>query len=195
MKLEIRKATLGYQGKAVLRDVCIELNTGRTTCLIGANGAGKTTLFKSILGILPLLEGEILLDGKSVRSWNRRRFARRVAYVPQARSLPFPFTAFEVVLFGRTAHLHSFSAPGKKDRQIAESCLERLRIGHLRDRIFTRLSGGEQQMVVVARALAQQPAFLMMDEPTSSLDFGNQIKLIRQVNDLKDDSLGILMAT
>ncbi|MDR2765565.1 MAG: ABC transporter ATP-binding protein [Tannerella sp.] len=195
MKLEIRNATLGYQGRIVLRNVNLKLNTGRTTCIIGSNGAGKTTLFKSMLGILPPLQGEILLDGKNIRAWNRRKFARVVACVPQARALPFPFTAFEVVLFGRTAHLQSFSSPGKKDRLIAEACMERLRIADLRNRIFTRLSGGEQQMVIVARALAQQPAFLMMDEPTSNLDYGNQIKLIRQVNELKNDSLGILMAT
>ncbi|MDR3260388.1 MAG: ABC transporter ATP-binding protein [Tannerella sp.] len=195
MRLEIKNATLGYYGKAVLKDVNLELSTGRTTCIIGRNGVGKTTLFKSILGILPLLQGEILLDGKSAPVWNRRAFARIVAYVPQARSLPFPFTAFDVVLFGRTAHLQSFSSPGKKDRRIAEACLERLQISHLKDRIFTQLSGGEQQMVVVARALAQQPAFLIMDEPTSNLDFGNQIKIINQVNQLKNDSLGILMAT
>ncbi|MDR2138170.1 MAG: ABC transporter ATP-binding protein [Tannerella sp.] len=195
MELEIRNATLGYPGRPVLRNVNLKLHAGRTTCLIGPNGAGKTTLFRSMLGILPLLQGEILLEGKNIRAWPRRRFAQAVACVPQAHSLPFAFTALEVVLFGRSAHLPFFASPGKKDRQIAEACMERLRIGALRDRIFARLSGGEQQLVMVARALAQQPVFLMMDEPSSHLDFGNQVKLIRQVNALKDDSLGILMAT
>jgi iron complex transport system ATP-binding protein len=195
MKLEIRNATLGYPGKAVLHGVNLELTAGRTTCLIGRNGSGKTTLFKSLLGILPVLQGEILLDGRDIRRWTRRDYALAVACVPQARTLPFPFTAFDVVLFGRTAHLPCFASPGKRDRRIAEECLEKLQINHLRDRIFTQLSSGEQQMVIVARALAQQPLFLMMDEPASSLDFGNQIRIITQVNHLKDDSLGILMAT
>jgi iron complex transport system ATP-binding protein len=195
MTLEIKNAVLGYRNKAVLRDVNMLMETGHTVCLIGKNGSGKTTLFKSLLGILPVLEGEILLNGQDVGQWRPRDYARVVACVPQARTLPFPFTAFDVVLFGRTAHLSPFASPGRRDRLIAEECLERLQICHLRDRIFMQLSGGEQQMVIVARALAQQPLFLIMDEPASSLDFGNQIKLITQVNRLKDDSLGILMAT
>ncbi|MDR2086757.1 MAG: ABC transporter ATP-binding protein [Dysgonamonadaceae bacterium] len=195
MELKIKNASLGYRRKVVLRNIDLELLTGQTTCFIGKNGAGKTTLFKSILGILPLLDGEILLDGKNIAAWNRRRFAQKVAYVPQARSLPFPFTVFEVVLFGRTAHLGAFSSPGKADKLIAEDCLERLQIRYLKDCLFTQISGGEQQLAIVARALAQQPAFLIMDEPTSNLDFGNQIKILNQVNKLKNDSLGILMAT
>ena len=195
MKLEIRNATLGYHDKTVLQDVNLELSAGTTTCLIGRNGAGKTTLFKSLLGILPVLKGDILLDGKSIRWWKCRDYARVIAYVPQARTLPFPFTVFDVVLFGRTAHLSRFASPAKHDRRIADECLEKLQISHLRNRVFTQLSGGEQQMVIVARALAQQPLFLVMDEPASSLDFGNQIKIISQVNRLKNDSLGILMAT
>jgi iron complex transport system ATP-binding protein len=195
MKLEIRNATLGYHDNAVLQDVNLELTAGTTTCLIGRNGAGKTTLFKSLLGILPVLKGDILLDGKSIRQWKCRDYARVIAYVPQARTLPFPFTAFDVVLFGRTAHLSRFASPAKHDRKIADDCLGKLQIRHLRNRIFTQLSGGEQQMIIVARALAQQPVFLVMDEPAASLDFGNQIRVISQVNSLKNDSLGILMAT
>jgi iron complex transport system ATP-binding protein len=195
MTLEFHNAHLGYPGKTVLSNINLTLNAGTTTCLLGKNGAGKTTLFKSLLGLIPLPGGEIRLGGKSINRWKRRDYARMIAYVPQARSLPFPFTALEVALFGRTAHLPHFASPRRADRQIAEDCLERLQIGHLRNRIFTQLSGGEQQMVIVARALAQQPLFLVMDEPASSLDFGNQVKLITQVNRLKDDALGILMAT
>jgi iron complex transport system ATP-binding protein len=195
MKLEIKNAVLGYCGNAVLRNVNVALAAGTTVCLIGKNGAGKTTLFKSLLGILPVLEGEILLDGQSIKRWKCRDYAQIVAYVPQARTLPFPFKVFDVVLFGRTAYLSRFASPAKRDRRIADECLEKLQLRHLRNRIFTQLSGGEQQMVIVARALAQQPLFLVMDEPASSLDFGNQIRIISQVNRLKNDSLGILMAT
>ncbi|MDR1864973.1 MAG: ABC transporter ATP-binding protein [Bacteroidales bacterium] len=195
MTLEAKNATLGYGKTAVLKNVCFELKTGQVTCVLGRNGSGKTTLFKSLLGILPLLSGEILLDGKRTDKWSRRMFARMVGYVPQAHAVPFPYTVSEVVLFGRTAHLSRFASPGKKDRLIAEECMERLQIGHLKDRIFTRLSGGEQQLVIVARALAQQPLFLIMDEPASNLDFGNQIKLINRINDFKSSELGVLMAT
>jgi ABC-type cobalamin/Fe3+-siderophores transport system ATPase subunit len=131
MILEIKNAVLGYRNKAVLQDVNLLMETGHTVCLIGKNGAGKTTLFKSLLGVLPVLEGEILLDGKSVNRWKPRDYARVIAYVPQARTLPFPFTAFDVVLFGRTAHLPPFASPRRTDRQIAEECLERLQIGLL----------------------------------------------------------------
>jgi iron complex transport system ATP-binding protein len=195
MKLEIKNAALGYHKKAVLTNINLELNTGQIICVLGKNGAGKTTLFKTILGILPLLKGEILLNGKNIGDWSRKKFARVVAYVPQARALPFPFTVSDVVLFGRTAYLSAFASPSKNDRIIADDCLEKLRITHLKKRIFTQLSGGEQQMVIIARALAQQPAFLIMDEPTASLDFGNQMKIIGQVKELKDDDLGVMMAT
>lgn len=195
MVLEIKNATLGYRNKAVLQGIDLRLHTGETTCVIGRNGAGKTTLFKSLLGLLPLLCGEILLNGKNAGRWNRKQFAQAVAYVPQVRALPFPYSVFEVVLFGRTAHLSCFASPSKKDKTIAEECLEKLHISHLKDRSFTQLSGGEQQMVIIARALAQQPAFLIMDEPTASLDFGNQIEITNQVNSLRSEQLGIVMAT
>lgn len=194
-KLDLRNATLGYDRNPILKNVSLELYPEKTVCIIGKNGAGKTTLFKSILGIIPSLSGEILLNGKSIRDWRRSQFAQIVAYVPQAHTPPFPFSAFEVVLFGRTAHLSRFSSPGKKDKLIAEECLDLLNISYLKNRIFTELSGGEQQMIIVARALAQQPSFLIMDEPTSNLDFGNQIKIIRQINSLKNRKIGILMAT
>jgi len=195
MKLEIKNGVFGYAGKAVIKNINFELNTGEIVCLLGKNGAGKTTLFKSMLGVLKPISGSILLNEKPIEHWSRPQFARLVGYIPQARSLPFPFTVMDVVLFGRTSHLSTFGSPGKKDRLLAEECLELLKITHLKNRSFTQLSGGEQQLVIIARALAQQPAFLVMDEPTSSLDFGNQIKIIRQVNALKNNSLGIIMAT
>jgi iron complex transport system ATP-binding protein len=193
--IEFRDVTAGYNGGATLTNINLTLSEGTTTCVLGRNGAGKTTLFKSLLGLLPLTSGEILLDGRDIRRWKRRDFAQAMAYVPQAKALPFPFTVLEVTLFGRTAHLTAFASPRRTDKLIAEECLERLHIEHLRDRVFTRLSGGEQQMVMIARALAQQPKFLIMDEPTTGLDFGNQMKILAQVNALNDSSLGVLMAT
>ena len=194
-KLEIKNATLGYNRNTILKNVSLELHPEKTVCIIGKNGAGKTTLFKSILGIIPSLSGEILLNGKSIKNWSRNQLAQIIAYVPQAHTPPFPFSVFDVVLFGRTAHLSRFSSPGKKDKLIADECLELLNISYLKHRVFTELSGGEQQMVIVARALAQQPSFLIMDEPTSNLDFGNQIKITKQINGLRNRKIGILMAT
>ncbi|WP_221410500.1 ABC transporter ATP-binding protein [Apibacter sp. HY039] len=195
IKIELRQAELGYKKSVVLKNLNVELLTNSTVCLLGKNGAGKTTLFKSILGILPTLSGSININGKNIAHWNRNELARHIAYIPQAKTLPFPFSVFEVVLFGRTAYLSQFSSPSKKDKIIADACLEQLNIMYLKNRIFTHLSGGEQQMVIIARALAQQPSFLIMDEPTSSLDFGNQIKIIQEVNNLRNEKMGIFMAT
>lgn len=195
MKLEIKNGVLGYGSTVVLENVNFALHSNETVCVLGKNGVGKTTFFKALLGMLKPHAGTILLNDKPIDYWDKRKFAQLVGYIPQARSLPFPFRVLDFVLFGRTAHIGTFSYPDKKDKMIAEECLEILNIRHLIDRIFTQLSGGEQQMVMVARALAQQPAFLIMDEPTSSLDFGNQIKIIKRINELKNNSLGILMAT
>ncbi|MDR2816445.1 MAG: ABC transporter ATP-binding protein [Proteiniphilum sp.] len=195
MQIKIEQANLGYGKRVILHDVSLTAETGRILCLLGKNGAGKTTLFKSLLGILPVIAGKVRLNGSDVSKLSRMDFARSVAYVPQARMLPFPFPVREVVLFGRTPHLSPFSVPGKDDKRIVDECLEMLHIAHLGNRTFTRLSGGEQQMVIIARALAQQPAFIIMDEPTSSLDFGNQTQVISIVNELKNQSLGIIMAT
>lgn len=194
-KLEIKGATLGYNKQIILNDISLEIKTGQIICIIGRNGVGKTTLFKTILGIHPLIRGKVLIDGEDIKKWSKTKYAQKVAYVPQIHSVPFPFTVFDIILFGRTAHLSRFASPGRKDRIVVEECMEKLKISSLRNRIFTQLSGGEQQMVIVARALAQQPSFLIMDEPTSNLDFGNQIKLIKKICELKDESLGILMAT
>ncbi|MDR3129446.1 MAG: ABC transporter ATP-binding protein [Tannerellaceae bacterium] len=195
MELQVIDATMGYGNKAVLKEVNMSFHTGEVTCVLGRNGAGKTTLFKSLLGLLPLQQGSIRLDGKDIGGWGRRQFAQAVAYVPQVRGIPFPFTAEEVVVFGRTAYLSPFEAPSHADRRIARECMERVGVSHLSQRIYTQLSGGEQQLVIVARSLAQEPSFLVMDEPTSGLDFGNRIQLINQVKQLSQDGLGVIMAT
>jgi iron complex transport system ATP-binding protein len=195
MKIEIKNAALGYGKDNILSGVNFEMREGEVVCLLGPNGAGKTTLFKTLLGFLKPLAGEILIDGQSVQNWGNSEFARKIAYVPQTHSTPFPYSVFQVVLFGRASHLGLFGSPGKKDRQIAEKCIEMLGIGHLKHRSFTQLSGGERQLTVIARALAQEPAFLVMDEPTSNLDFGNQVKVLKKINELRDESLGIFIAT
>lgn len=195
MNLSIINASIGYGGKSIVRDINFELNGNEIFCLLGPNGVGKSTLFKTLLGLLKPVSGKILLNGKDIAQWNRRSFALEIGYIPQTHSTPFPFRVMDVVLMGRTAHFSLFGSPGKKDRIIAEECLDVLGISSLKDKSFTLLSGGEKQLVIIARALAQQPSFLIMDEPTSNLDFGNQIKVIKQVKELKKDSLGILMAT
>ena len=151
-------------------------------------------LFRS-LGILPPISGDLFLNEKSIKAWDRRKFANCIAYIPQAHAMPFSYPVIEMVLMGRISHVNMFSSPSKKDIIIAEESLEKMNISHLRDRNFSTLSGGEQQLVITARALAQKASFIVMDEPTSSLDFGNQIKIIKQIRELREHSLGIIMAT
>lgn len=195
VQFELIHADLGYPGHCVLSDINLTIRPNSVTCLLGANGVGKTTLFKSILGSLPLLSGEIRLNGKPISGYSAREFARYVAYVPQAHNSPFPYSVLDVVLFGRAAHLGYFDTPNKKDRVIAESYLDLLEISYLKDKSFLELSGGERQMVIIARALTQEAPFLIFDEPTSNLDYGNQIRVIEKIKMLKNQSVGILMAT
>ena len=195
MKLEINHAICGYGLRTVLRDITFDVETGDILCLLGPNGVGKTTLFKSILGFLKLQGGEILLDGEDIQNWPRNRLAKAIAYVPQAHTPPFPFDVLDVVVMGRTAHLGMFASPTKKDIAIAEEALETLNVPFLKNRIYTEISGGERQMVLIARALTQQPKILVMDEPTSNLDFGNQIRVLEQIKRLSEKGLTVIMTS
>ncbi len=193
--IELDNVTMGYHSKVVLKNVSLQLESGEITCLLGPNGVGKTTLFKTLLGFLPPISGRISINGISIDKLTPKDYAKHIAYVPQAQNTPFPYTVKDVVLFGRTVHLGLFSSPGKKDKKIAAKALELLQISHLANRNFKELSGGERQMVIIARALAQEASFLILDEPSSSLDYGNQIKIIKKIKDLEKESIGILMST
>ena len=165
-------------------------------CLLGPNGVGKTTLFRTILGTLPAQSGTVEVGGKNLRNFSKKEFAKVISYVPQAHTPPFPFKVIDVVVMGRTAHLSVFAAPGAREKALAEEAMEQLGILHLKDRIYTEISGGERQMVLIARALVQGTSLLMMDEPTSNLDFGNQVRVLENICKLaKENDLGIIMTT
>ncbi|MBN1849314.1 MAG: ABC transporter ATP-binding protein [Deltaproteobacteria bacterium] len=195
MKVEIRDAICGYDGKPVVTGASLSIREGEVLCLLGPNGSGKTTLFKSILGLLRLQGGTIVLDGDSIEDWPRRKIAHYFAYVPQIHSPSFPFNVMDMVLLGRTAHLGNFSTPTAKDKEIASDALDMLGIHHLKEKIYTEISGGERQLVLIARALAQQPHFLVMDEPTANLDFGNQMLVLSHVQYLAGLDIGVVMSS
>lgn len=195
LSVSIRKAGLGYNGKAILDDVDLEIRPGDIVCLLGQNGAGKTTLFRTILGFIAPVYGSVTLAGKEVSRLSPQQIARMMAYVPQSSAMPFSYKVSDVVLFGRSVHLGLFASPGRRDRKIASESLDLLGIAHLAGRHFNELSGGERQMVIIARALAQEARFMILDEPASSLDYGNQVRVIRKIRELAGRSFGILMAT
>lgn len=195
MTLEARALSIGFGSRVLARDLSLTLPTGEILCLLGPNGVGKTTLFRSLLGLQNPLGGQVLVDGTDMAALTPAEIARRIAYVPQAQTGYFPFTVFDVVLMGRSAHLKPFSAPTAKDRTAANAALQRLGIGHLSDSIYTRISGGERQLALIARALAAETKLLVLDEPTASLDFGNQLRVLDEVSRLAQDGIGVLLST
>jgi iron complex transport system ATP-binding protein len=195
MSLAAESLAFGYPRHAVGRDVTLAIGSGEVLALLGPNGGGKTTLLKTLLGLIPPQGGAVTLDGRPLAAFSIPERARLIGYVPQAHGGTFAFTAFEVVLMGRTAHGGLFARPTARDREIALAMLDRLGIAQLAERPTTMISGGERQLVLIARALAQEPRFVVLDEPTASLDFGNQGKVMRQVRRLAADGLGVLFTT
>lgn len=195
MTLTLNTLAFGYRGREIGHDVDLSLQGGEVLALLGPNGAGKTTLFKTMLGLLPVKAGEVLLDGRPLSTWTRRERALRIAYVPQAHAAPFPFTVRDMVLMGRAAHLSVFALPGARDKAIADAALENLGIALLADKPVTEISGGERQLALIARALAQEARIIVMDEPTASLDYGNQMRLLTEIRRLAVGGLAIVLST
>ncbi|WP_439622065.1 ABC transporter ATP-binding protein [Shinella sp.] len=195
MTLALKSLAFGYRDREIGHAVSLSLAEGEVLALLGANGAGKTTLFKTMLGLLPVKAGAVTLDGKPLSAWSRRERALRIAYVPQAHAAPFPFTVRDVVLMGRAAHLRAFAMPVERDRAIADAALESLGITGLADTSCTEISGGERQLALIARALAQQARIIVMDEPTANLDYGNQMRLLAHIRTLAGQGLAIVLST
>lgn len=195
MSLEAIDLCCGYAKAPVLRDVQFTLRRGELVCLLGPNGIGKTTLFRTLLGLLRPLSGSVLLDGHDLSRLHPVIRARNIAYVPQIGSLTFPYTAAEVALMGRAPWLRLHDTPAQKDRAIVEHVFETLGIAHLPSKPFTRLSSGEKQLVLIARALAQTPRYLVLDEPMSNLDFGNQALVLSRIQQLTTRGLGVILTT
>lgn len=194
MELEVKNLSCGYGMEKVINSISFTIKEGEVVSLLGANGCGKTTLIKSIIGLLPIIKGKVLLNGKNIEKWSSAQTAKLLGYIPQMHTPPFPFKVLDVVLMGRTTHIKTFALPTKKDIVIAEKTLEMLNISYLKKRTYTEISGGERQLVLIARALAQEPKVLVMDEPTASLDFGNQIKVLNQVKQLSKLNIAVLMS-
>jgi iron complex transport system ATP-binding protein len=176
--LELRDVHFAYEGRPVLRGVSLEARPGRVLGLLGPNGAGKSTLVRLAAGLLRPGRGRVLLEGRDLSAWSRRAIAQRVALLPQDSQPPPAFTAREVVSLGRTPHLGWLGAEGPHDRAVVARALELTDAGDLADRPVDELSGGERQRVLLARAIAQEPRVLLLDEPTLHLDLGHQVGLL-----------------
>ena len=185
--VEARSLVFAYAKAPVVDDVSLTLPRGAVGALIGANGSGKSTLVRLLAGLLNPASGQVLIDGVPLASVPPRKRAKRIAYVPQSTVTVFPFTALEVVLTGRSPYSGRFSFESKDDEQIALAALDVLDAAHLAQRPITELSGGERQLVSVARALAQEPDVMLLDEPASALDLKHRTQLARALRRLSDE--------
>jgi iron complex transport system ATP-binding protein len=195
LTLSICGLSCGYGGAPVLSGVSLVVPAGGVLCVLGRNGIGKTTLFRTLLGALAPLSGTVSLGGKDLFRMGRRERAERVAYVPQSHDPPFAFAAFDIVLMGRAGLIGPISAPSKEDRARAADAMGALGIEHLKDRAYTKVSGGERQMILIARALCQGAGFLFLDEPAANLDVANQMRVLGVLKDLAASGKGVVFTS
>ncbi|BCS89928.1 ABC transporter ATP-binding protein [Pseudodesulfovibrio sediminis] len=194
-KLRVHNVSFGYNGSQVLRDISFTLENGSILSLLGPNGSGKTTLLKILLGLYPPHSGQIFLDDVPITELTPSQLARKIAYVPQTHRLSFAYSVFDVVLMGRAPHASLFSRYSMEDRDIAMKAMERLSISKLKDRSYTEISGGERQLTLIGRALAQGADTLVMDEPLNGLDYGNQIRLLECIKGLSREGYTFIKTT
>jgi iron complex transport system ATP-binding protein len=193
--LELRSVAVGYRALPVLEDVTLDVSPGEILALIGPNGAGKTTLLRAVNGLLPPFSGSIRVDGKDIRALSIPERARFMAVVPQARRLPQDYTVWQTVLMGRTPYLGWLGKTSVRDQEICREALEQAHLAGIAGRYIGELSGGEQQLVLVARALAQDTPILLLDEPTAHLDLHHQAKVLNLIRKLaRERRLAVLMS-
>jgi iron complex transport system ATP-binding protein len=194
--MEIKNCSFAYEDNDnIFADINFSVSSGDIFCILGANGTGKTTLIKCLTGLMSPHSGEILIDGRKMNSFSRADLAKKIGYIPQIHNSTFPFTVLDVVLMGRSPHLDMFESPSEKDYDIALKSLESLNIEYMKDKPYTEISGGEQQLVFIARILTQEPSILILDEPTSHLDFGNQIRTLNIIKRLASKGLSVIMSS
>lgn len=188
MEFRVNNGSFRYPGgRQVLHNINFNVQPCEILSILGPNGVGKTTLLKCTLGLLPWANGETLIDGKNIAKMKHAEIWRSIGYVPQAKLSAFAYTVDEMVLLGRNSHLRLLEQPQARDREIASACIDRIGIGYLKGKLCSRISGGELQMVLIARALASQPKLLILDEPESNLDFKNQLIVLETIKTLKEE--------
>ena len=198
MKISVENLHFSYPGSSreILKGLSLEFETPGVCCVLGVNGAGKSTLLKCMAGQEKPASGRVLIDGRPIREFSVAEFARRVAYIPQSAAPVFPFPVRDIAAMGRTPHKAFFDQPDHRDYEMVRAALAELGIEHLEYKNCTELSGGERQMVLFAAAMVQEPELLLLDEPTSHLDFGNQMRVLKTVKKLSAErGISVIMAT
>ena len=185
--IEAKGVRFSYGKNEILHGVDFAAQKGQLIAVLGPNGAGKSTLFRCL--------GSITIEGREVKNMQPREIAAKVAYIPQTHTPTFHYTVLEMVLMGTTHRVRGLQSPGEKELAIARGALAQVGIADMENRSYGRLSGGEQQLVLIARALAQQTELLIMDEPTSSLDYGNQLRVMQRVRALARQGYTILLSS
>ena len=192
--IEAKNISFSYSNKEVLNNVNFELNEGDVLSLLGENGCGKTTLLKILMGLYSC-EGEVKIFSRNIKEYTHKELAKLISYVPQIHNIPFEYTVYEVVLMGRLAHINLFSNYSQKDKEIALGCLEKVGISHLKNCVYSQISGGQRQLTFIARALTQEAKIIFMDEPVTGLDYGNQLKLLTFLKELSKEGYTFVQTT
>ena len=195
MSIKITNLNFSYGAKQVLRDVCLSIEPAQTLSILGPNGAGKTTLLNIVAGLLKPPADSITYNGKSINSFNPQQMARLVGYVPQFIVPTFDYSVIDYVVTGCAPQIGTFQRPGPAHYEAAMQSICKMGIEHLAEKSYKQISGGERQQVSIARVLTQCPAYILMDEPTSHLDYGNQIRVLKMIKQLANSGFGVVFTT
>ncbi len=195
--LKVERLSFKYPSNSAntLNDISFTVSKNSICGLLGPNGSGKSTLFRCCMNFLKFQEGSVFVQGENVLELSPAKLSKYIAYVPQENKQPFPFIVEDMVLMGRTSRMKSSFAPKKEDIEIANACMEKVGISHLHHKPFNQLSGGQRQLVLIARALAQQSPIMLLDEPSSALDFSNQILLWQRLQELALEGIAVLVCS
>lgn len=193
--MNVKDLHFSYGDHEVLKGVSFDTNYGEFISVLGPNGVGKSTLFRCILGLMKPSAGSVLINNEDIHAMSAGELSRRMAYIPQSHHPLFNFSVMDMVLMGTTSQMSRCASPGKAQEKLALAALERMGIMHLKDRGCANISGGERQLVLIARAIAQQAKILVMDEPSANLDFGNKIRVMQTVKGLTEDGYTIIQST